>query len=188
MTDGMDALRARMERRSRVVPPSRQKAPSSTPVSGPPAPSGEESGFAQGHEPGGENNAPGTESRLEVLPSPGPASASAPSDPAPGPGMPPSPETTSVAAQSAPAATLPSLAPVQWGIPASDEPLSNLNVRVRASLNERVDDLVYELRKQGLRTSKAELVEALLAALPPHPTPELTDRLTTFRRLSPRLG
>ena len=81
---------------------------------------------------------------------------------------------------------LPSDDATESHLPGADEPLANLNVRVRTSLNERVDDLVYELRKQGVRTSKAELIESLLASLPRHPTPALTERLSRFRRLAPR--
>ena len=72
-------------------------------------------------------------------------------------------------------------------LPQPDEPLSNLAIRVRRSLDDRVNDLTYELRRQhGIRISKAELVEVVLAELPLAPTPDLVARVQSFRQKAPR--
>jgi hypothetical protein len=72
-------------------------------------------------------------------------------------------------------------------LPQPDEPLANLAVRVRRSLDDRVNDLAYQLRRQhGIRISKAELVELALAELPLTPTPDLAARVQSFRQKAPR--
>jgi hypothetical protein len=67
-----------------------------------------------------------------------------------------------------------------------DEPLANLAVRVRRSLDARLGDLIYELRRDGVRTSKVELVELLLWELPAEPSADLRRRLADFRQHAPR--
>ncbi|MHB8324623.1 MAG: hypothetical protein ACYDEA_01785 [Candidatus Dormibacteria bacterium] len=66
------------------------------------------------------------------------------------------------------------------------EPLANLVLRPRRSLDYRLADLVHDLRREGVKTSKVELVELLLWELPPKPTAELRERLAKFRRTAPR--
>lgn len=68
-----------------------------------------------------------------------------------------------------------------------DESLRNLALRVRATLDERLNDLVYQLRREGVRTSKVELVELLLWDLPAQPSATIRSRLEAFRRTAPRL-
>lgn len=67
-----------------------------------------------------------------------------------------------------------------------NEPQRNLGVRVRASVEERLDDLLYQLRKAGIRSSKAEVVEALIWNLPAKPDDEFRTLLAEFRRQAPR--
>jgi hypothetical protein len=67
-----------------------------------------------------------------------------------------------------------------------DEPYANLAVRVRRSLDERLDDLAIDLRRDGVRTSKAELIELLLWELPPDPDHSFRARLARFREHAPR--
>ncbi len=67
-----------------------------------------------------------------------------------------------------------------------DEPLVNLSIRVRHSLDERLVDLIHALRQEGVRTSKVEMVELLLWELPATPSPELRRRLATFRQQAPK--
>lgn len=67
-----------------------------------------------------------------------------------------------------------------------DEPLRNLAIRVRGSLDDRLNDLVYKLRREGIRTSKVELVEMLLWNLPAEPSADIRSRLEAFRRAAPR--
>jgi hypothetical protein len=70
--------------------------------------------------------------------------------------------------------------------PKADEPLSNLYVRVRSSLEERVDTLTFELRRQhGIRITKAEFVEVLLSELPLTATEDLVRRVRVFRDMAP---
>lgn len=69
---------------------------------------------------------------------------------------------------------------------APDEPSANLAIRVRRSLDEHLNELIFELRREGIRTSKVELIEMLLWELPNRPGGELTSRLSTFRHLAPR--
>ena len=47
-----------------------------------------------------------------------------------------------------------------------NEPVSNLGVRARESLDNRVLEPVHQLRLDGVRSSKAEIVEMLLWELP----------------------
>ena len=67
-----------------------------------------------------------------------------------------------------------------------DEASANLAIRVRRSLDERLADVIYELRREGVRTSKVELVEMLLYELPDTVTPDLRKRLARFREVAPR--
>jgi len=67
-----------------------------------------------------------------------------------------------------------------------DEPLANLAVRVRRSLDERLGDLIHALRRDGVRTSKVELIELLLWELPAEPSGDLRRRLAEFRQHAPR--
>ncbi|MGH2365705.1 MAG: hypothetical protein ACRDHX_13770 [Chloroflexota bacterium] len=53
-------------------------------------------------------------------------------------------------------------------------------------MDERLADLVHEFRKEGVRSSKAELVEVLLWDLPAKPTRDLRARLSAFRQRAPR--
>jgi len=142
--DGLDALRDRLDRRPRSIPPTRHPRPQET---------SDRAAVA-----GTERVTP----RMAV--------------PAPRPQRPHArPETASGP---------PSTAPYPPAPPG--EPLANLALRPRRSLDSRLADLVHALRREGVRTSKVELVELLLWELPPELTSELRARLTTFRRQAPR--
>lgn len=67
-----------------------------------------------------------------------------------------------------------------------DEPLANLAIRVRHSLDDRLGDVVHSLKREGIRTSKSEVVEMLLWELPATPAEEFKKRLAVFRRQAPR--
>ncbi|MDA8395865.1 MAG: hypothetical protein M0T72_11645 [Candidatus Dormibacteraeota bacterium] len=45
---------------------------------------------------------------------------------------------------------------------------------------------MHALRREGIRTSKVELVELLLWELPAEPNSQLRARLASFRRQAPR--
>jgi hypothetical protein len=111
-----------------------------------------------------------------------------PASDGPPPPNPPEPAVPDVTAPSlymsvAPAAPGPAPAPP---VLLPDEPQANLAVRVRRSLDQRLDDVAYELRRAGVRSSKAELIELLLWELPPTLTPELSARLARFRAVAGR--
>jgi hypothetical protein len=63
----------------------------------------------------------------------------------------------------------------------ADDAQANLAVRVRRPLDDRLADLLDELRRSGSRSSKAELIEMLLWELPPGLTSDLSERLAHFR-------
>lgn len=65
-------------------------------------------------------------------------------------------------------------------------PWANLAIRVRRPLDDRLADLIHELRREGVRTSKVEVIEMLLWELPPEDVDGLRKRITRFRRHAPR--
>lgn len=67
-----------------------------------------------------------------------------------------------------------------------NERAANLAVRVRQSVDERLVELLFNLRRAGVRSSKAELVEMLVWELPAEPTEEFRGRLAAFRERAPR--
>lgn len=64
---------------------------------------------------------------------------------------------------------------------------ANLALRVRRPLDDHLAEIVHEFRREGVRTSKVELVEMLLWELPQTHT-ELRARLAEFRRAAARGG
>lgn len=56
---------------------------------------------------------------------------------------------------------------------------------MRRPLDERLVELIHQLRREGVRTSKVELIEMLLWELPAD-GPALTERLARFRRFAAR--
>ena len=68
-----------------------------------------------------------------------------------------------------------------------NEPTVTIAVRARGSLDERLTDIVYQLRREGVRTSKTELVEMLIwAYVPAQPSKDFVSVLNTFREEAPR--
>jgi hypothetical protein len=61
----------------------------------------------------------------------------------------------------------------------------NLAIRVRRPLDDHLVDVLHDLRKAGVRSSKVELIEMLLWELPAEPAAVRT-RLAEFRRAAPR--
>jgi hypothetical protein len=70
--------------------------------------------------------------------------------------------------------------------PKANEPMANLAIRVRKSLDDRLADVIHDLRRYGVRSSKAEVIELLLAALPGEAESVLLDQLNSFRIRAPR--
>ena len=69
---------------------------------------------------------------------------------------------------------------------APDLPPVNLAIRVRKPLDDRLADLIYALRRDGVRTSKVELIEMLLWELPEDDPAGARERLRRFRAFAPR--
>ncbi len=67
--------------------------------------------------------------------------------------------------------------PPARGYQRREEEQVNLGVRVPRDLDNKLMGLVYHLRLQGVRASKAELVALALENLPQEPTPALTQAL-----------
>jgi hypothetical protein len=69
---------------------------------------------------------------------------------------------------------------------AGEELTSNLAVRVRRSLDRRLDTLLHELKMSGMKSSKVEVVELLLWELPASADDQLRRRLREFRAATRR--
>jgi hypothetical protein len=69
---------------------------------------------------------------------------------------------------------------------APDLPAANLAIRVRKPLDDRLADLIHALRREGVRTSKVELIEMLLWELPEDDAAAARERLRRFRAVAPR--
>lgn len=65
-------------------------------------------------------------------------------------------------------------------------PSANLAIRVRRPLDDRLADVIHELRREGVRTSKVEIVEMLLWELDASDLDGLRKRIARFRRAAPR--
>ena len=69
---------------------------------------------------------------------------------------------------------------------AADLPPANLAIRVRRPLDERLAEVIHALRRDGVRTSKVEMIEMLLWELPEEDPQEMRERLRRFRDWAPR--
>ncbi len=160
--NGIDLLRTQVERRTRAVPPPRN--PRAARPSEEPGPASQPSNLA---------TTPEATRRTSRKPSTPPGES----------------VTAKPASTSAPRAARPRQKPApepDRPVTDPDEPLANLAVRVRRSLDARLADLIHAFRQDGVRTSKAELLELLLWELPSEPSVELRQRLADFRQHAPR--
>jgi len=69
---------------------------------------------------------------------------------------------------------------------APDLPPVNLAIRVRKPLDDGLADQIHALRREGVRTSKVELIEMLLWESAGATPEALRERLRTFREWAPR--
>ena len=69
---------------------------------------------------------------------------------------------------------------------APDLPPVNLAIRVRKPLDDALADAIHALRRDGVRTSKVELIEMLLWESAGATPDGLRERLRTFREWAPR--
>ena len=66
------------------------------------------------------------------------------------------------------------------------EPTANLTLRIRQSLDLRLVELLHSLRREGVRSSKKELIEMCLSELPLEPSEHLRARLRAYRDIVPK--
>lgn len=110
-------------------------------------------------------------------------SAATPAAPAPVPAPDsPAPETTPVRAARRSAPTR-AASPMRLG---ADLPPVNLAIRVRKPLDDRLAEVIHQLRGDGVRTSKVELIEMLLWEMPDDEPTAIRERLRRFRDWAPR--
>ena len=69
---------------------------------------------------------------------------------------------------------------------APDLPPVNLAIRVRKPLDDALADAIHALRRDGVRTSKVELIEMLLWESAGAAPEEVRERLRVFREWAPR--
>jgi hypothetical protein len=119
--------------------------------------------------------------RARAAEAPGPQAADAPAPAEGGPSSAPAPVRPP--ARRAPARPAPSPAPLRL---APDLPPVNLAIRVRKPLDDRLAELIHDLRRDGVRTSKVELIEMLLWELPEREPARVRERLRAFRACAPR--
>jgi hypothetical protein len=74
-------------------------------------------------------------------------------------------------------------APMRLG---ADLPPVNLAIRVRKPLDDRLAEVIHQLRGDGVRTSKVELIEMLLWEMPDDDPSAIRERLRRFRDWAPR--
>ena len=182
--EGLDQLRGLVERRARSVPPprrarqaveSKEAAPTEP---GEPQPAGVEAD---------------TESRGSAGPEPawdGPTMVPPPALATPVPDE--HPVADAAPPEPPPAATAtPARSPQPGdlgGRPAltGTEPTANLTLRIRQSLDLRLVELLHNLRREGVRSSKKELIEMCLSELPLEPSEHVRARLRAYRDIVPK--
>ena len=67
----------------------------------------------------------------------------------------------------------------------ADLPPVNLAIRVRKPLDDRLAEVIHQLRGDGVRTSKVELIEMLLWEMPDDEPTAIRERLRRFRDWAP---
>lgn len=98
------------------------------------------------------------------------------------PAAPPPPAVSAPRARSAPARQAARTQVLR--VPA-DAPAVNLAIRVRRPLDDALVDVIHDLRRRDVRTSKVELIELLLWELVGQPG-DVVTRLGAFRAAAPR--
>ena len=181
---GLEVLQTRVQRRSRSVPPPRRPPDEGQP-STESRPGGKDSA---GERPAAGESEPRTagESERPAAGESEPRTAGESKRPSVTaiPGAPARTATASTGRRSS--ATRASTERSERPTTSADEPVTNLAVRVRRSLDDRLSDILYALRKDGVRSSKVELIEMLLWELPPDASDSLRGRLAEFRAAAPR--
>lgn len=184
--EGLNELRGLVERRARSVPPPRRprgtEESAATPAeTGSRGPEPQPPIVGPDHEPqGSAGPEPAWEGPGVAQPAvPAPPATSEPSVPSETPRTPPA-EPRSVPAQSP-----------RPSDPASKtftgpEPTANLTLRIRQSLDLRLVELLHSLRRDGVRSSKKELIEMCLSELPFEPSEQLRVRLRAYRETVPK--
>lgn len=76
--------------------------------------------------------------------------------------------------------------PAASAMPMGPEPTANLTLRIRQSLDLRLVELLHGLRRDGVRSSKKELIEMCLSELPFEPSEQVRARLRSYRETVPK--
>lgn len=158
-SSGVDTLRAQVERRSRAVAPPRHPRPAQSRSDRGP----EEAGVTEG----GESPVAGPPSPVAEEPRESRTGVKRKGD-GPAVGKPTTDEH------------------VDRPVTTTNDPVTNLAVRVRRPLDNRLGDVVHSFRNDGVRVSKVEIIEMLLWELPADASPDFRNRLAAFRRAAPR--
>jgi hypothetical protein len=67
----------------------------------------------------------------------------------------------------------------------AEDRVANLAIRVRQPLDDHLAEVIHAFRREGVRTSKVEIIEMLLWELPGEPA-AIRRRLAAFRQAAPR--
>jgi hypothetical protein len=181
-SDGLGQLGQRMARARRNVPPPRRPAGGSTDPAAAPSPAQIPVDPTSGASLPTESledrriNRPTTNESVEPLLS----KEKALDEPAPSAVM------SAAPAQATPLSSAPSSGASLPLVLSANDAQANLAVRVRRPLDDRLNDLLHELRRSGTRSSKAEIIEMLVWELPPDLTDDLKRRLSWFRSAAGR--
>ena len=185
---GLDELRGRVERRSRSVPPPRRPRELEE---GGPRPENETAGPASeldrtdvlaADTVNAEARAPAAPAAETSAQPEAPPTSTRP--PATSRSLGPAPESPPVPLDRAPRTVGESA--VRSYTATGEEPTANLTLRVRQSLDLRLAELIHELKREGVRSSKKELIEMFLSELPLQPTEDLRVRLRRYRNSVPK--
>ena len=178
--EGLDALRGLVERRTRAVPPPRKPRPPSQPL--PTAGAAPTDATETASHVTEERGSAHTEPASNSLPVDSSVEATAPKPAGTAPNPP-----ARVAAPAPEADPPPPFAqPLSNTRAAGTEPTANLTLRIRQSLDLRLAELIHGLRREGVRSSKKELIEMCLSELPTEPTEHLRARLRSYRENVPK--
>lgn len=172
--EGLDQLRGLVERRARSVPPPRRpRQAEESKEAVPTGPREPQPAWVEGDTESRGSAGPEPAWEGPTMPPPTPVADAAPPEPP------------------APVASTPAQSPHPGDLGARSgatgaEPTANLTLRIRQSLDLRLVELLHGLRREGVRSSKKELIEMCLSELPLEPNEHLRARLRAYRDIVPK--
>lgn len=183
--EGLDQLRGLVERRARSVPPPRRPRHIDDSAATPGQATSEPAPQPPIVEPDAEPRGSGVPEAAEERPNMAqPPAAAAPVGNSPS-------VPSEIQREGAEPLPVPAESPRPNDPPASathigPEPTANLTLRIRQSLDLRLVELLHGLRRDGVRSSKKELIEMCLSELPFEPGAQLRARLRAYRETVPK--